>query len=265
MSKYRQDDDLLTVIRNLESRLSRLERTPQLPSTSIDSDGFVVEGGSIVVRNGPDATVDGGEILLDGHVNTVFGQGVGLYIKKDPTVGVGIFNPYSMTVRGIDDGVGGLQTGTYPSLAIYDKAGNTLISDCFNQRHGFGEPKLSYTWWNSADIITTTSASFTDLAQTYWYMYHPALRVTVLSNNDATTTGELRVLDLLNSNNVVVNPITTPANTQQFNDIFVDRMLCTDGDGQNGKSAWLAIQHRRASGAGNARAMVVGMVGLDLL
>lgn len=50
--RYRAEpEDLLTKMRNLEKRLSKLERTPQLPSSAIDSQGIDIFDGAIRARD----------------------------------------------------------------------------------------------------------------------------------------------------------------------------------------------------------------------
>jgi hypothetical protein len=50
--RYRTEpEDLLTKIRNLEKRISKLERSPQLPSSAIDSQGIDIFDGAIRARD----------------------------------------------------------------------------------------------------------------------------------------------------------------------------------------------------------------------
>jgi len=265
--RYRNDDnvDLIERIRELEERLSKIERTNQLSSSAINSGNLYLRGGGLVVSRDDDFAQGRVVIGSDTAVNTE--QGMIVYLQRSQSV-ESLGSPGSpgsiliqmTTVEGEDPGF-----NKFPTFQLFDKAGNTLIADTGNSRMGFSEPRLSYTWWSPTAYTTTTSGTFSGFAQMYWYQYHPHLSISVFVQNDVGTSSDVRVVDL-NSGNVLIseNAIAGTGGAVGPFPLNVDRELTSNGFGVNGSANWLEVQHRRSAGAGSARTLMVDAVALDL-
>lgn len=265
--RYRQEPaDFLAKIRSLETRLSKLERTPQLSSAGVNSSGISLEGGAIFVRR--DSVGEQG-LLTVGSENTINGEtGMSLSVIRSQTVKGN--RTYFGTADTIDGNIA-LQVSTvdggtvdplfcFPTVQVYDKNGDTLIADSLNARQGFSHPYLSTTWYDSALIKSTTVGTFSTLALSNWYMYHPHLRISIFIQNDVGSTSEI----IYNENGTTVATITGTSGFFGWMDLIAKRSATTNGLNQNGAVSAFSVQHRRASGAGTVRSMVAEMIGIDL-
>jgi hypothetical protein len=260
--RYRTDEntDLIDRIQALEERLSKLERTNQLSAAAINTGNLTLTGGGLVVYRDNDTSK--GTITVGSDVD-LFGQPgmiISMYrsnevetIQNDNT---GAAMIRMTTVEGESVGA------KFSTYEVFDKSGYTLIADSGNARMGFSDPVLHTAWWGPNDYITSTSGTFAAIAQTFWYQYHPNLRIEGWTQNDVGTTSDLKVVDL-NSGITLVTQTGIGSGIVPF-DLVIDRLLTANGTTSNRNVEWLEVQHRRASGAGNAKTLIASMVGIDL-
>jgi hypothetical protein len=147
-----------------------------------------------------------------------------------------------------------------PSLFLRDRYGGNCFADSTLGR-GMSEPKFHIQFFDPANTKTTTSATFVNFASSFWYMYHPQMRVTVLVNTPAATTYEIRLNEQGGTQQDIV---TTVANTFQYYGLVVDRNNLTLNGNHNGEATLIDLEWRRASGAGTATMAFVEGLGLDL-
>lgn len=262
MPRYRtKTPDLVGDVKDLQKRASKMERTPQLVSSAVNYGRVIFNGGDILIRR------DTAE--LEGYIQLGSKYSI-IDINDNEQVGMAIIVSRSNTVKTNDElfnGALSLKMTTIdgptddfriPTYEVYDKSGNIMIADSYQARVGLSSPFLSSTWWDPNGFKTLTSGTFTAIAQTFWYPYHPHLAILVVVQNDAATTSEIRVVDL-NSGNVM-DLQTGPAASTQFILLTVDVLKTNYQMNTN----WLEVQHRRASGAGTIRTFVAEMVGKDL-
>ena len=260
-----EDEDLMKVIRDLQRRVSKLERTPQTANAGVDTAGIVVNGGVVFVRRDEESEEgllsQGSNIIYNGDPGmmhqVVRAQSVlGSYFDNDGNRMNGNIALRVATVDGTASGFDGV-----PTIEILDKAGDHLITDAEQSPHGFGRPELTNHVF-SPTLFTSTSSSFSDIGVTEWYMYHPHLRFRCLVQNDASTVSEINVSENGGLANVVT--VQSPGGTNAYVDVIVRRLRCAFGDFPNGNSAILTLQIRRVSGAGTVHVAPVSCVGIDL-
>src|SRR6185369_1299890 len=259
------DDDLLKIIKDLQHRVSKLERTPQTANAGVDTQGVTVNGGSIFVRR--DEFSEQG--LMSHGSNIIFNGDPGMMtqITRAKTVQGAYFDSEGTRVDGNNafrvatvDGTAAGFDGL-PTIEIFDKAGDHLITDAEQSPRGFGRPELTNHVF-SPTLFTSTSSSFTDIGVTEWYMYHPHLRFMCLVQNDASTVSEINVSENGGLSNVVT--VQSPGGTNAYVDVIVRRLRCAFGGNPNGNTAILTLQIRRVSGAGTVHVGLISCVGIDL-
>jgi len=262
-------NDLLARIKELEQRLSRLERTPQLPSSASNRRGLVMlDGGFIEVRkeSNEDISVveeDGGLIAGPVFVGSQTGIGVSFYRSQL----VGSISPAGdpanvVTQAWGSNSIEGDQEDKFSTWTWNDKSGFTLVSDSLNARRGFDHPRLPIAW-NNTTFATSTSATFAEMANWEWYTYHPHLRVRLLLSNDVGNVSEIQVVDFA-SGDVIVGSLVSTSGASGYFDIIVKRSALTFGLGTSGTAVIMRLEHRRVSGAGTIRTRVVSIMGIDL-
>lgn len=177
-SRYRSDPDLLDKIKELETRISRVERARQLGNAAIDKgDLTVLGGGSLIIvhPNGtPIAVV--GKNVVDGLEQW----------------GVATYRP--------DSSVAMVSTSTEAgesTFSIRDKNGDPVfqVDDDF----GISIPQMLYGLTKTADIatppVTTTSGTFTALWTAHGIVQSPRIKIRFLIQNPGGTTSEVRLTD----------------------------------------------------------------------
>lgn len=256
--RYRtQTPDLLDEIKDLRDRLSKLERTAQLPYSAIDGQKISVINSNIQAKRSSDTTSILGAVNFTGDDNN--GPSISVVRSKEvPTLvpnSPGATSVAFFTIEGPGD-------FKNPTFTFYDKNNDVLIADSTNARQGFSDPKLAVPWFNPNTLTSSVSGTFATFARTTWYTYHPHLRVTVFTTNPATTTSEITVVDTNGPS--TLGTITGPANTSAFTDIIIKRSSVFGAPTSNGNGVPIDVQIRRASGAGTCQALVHDMVGIDL-
>lgn len=266
-SKYQPTDpDIIKIIHDLQSRVSKLERTPQTSNAGVDSTGITVRSGSVTARlddfGAQGLHTMGAGISVSGETGILLGSSRSEVVTGDYFDGVG--NPVSGAPSWQVVNIEGSVTDPdfrQPTFQFFDKSGDPLIGDSGNARRGFSDPVLAISW-TDLTFASTTSGTMADLIVFEWYQYHAHCRVRFVSQNDASTTGTVQLVEDATGN--IVASITTPANTAQYNDLIVKRSSLADGNQPNGNPHVLTLQHARASGAGTVRNRVVSVVGIDL-
>jgi len=171
------------------------------------------------------------------------------------------FSGHQSLIVGTVDGSAVDPTFAFPTVTVSDKSGDPLITDSYTARRGFGEPKLSYAF-NNNTYATSTSGTFALIMNCEWYMYHPHFRIRVLVQNDASNASELRVGESGGSANLLTQAVGVGA--FQYVDLVVKRSSMVNGNSPNGNPAIVTLEHRRTSGAGTIRSMVLSCIGIDL-
>jgi len=267
MSKYRTSPipDLGEIIDDLERRISKLERTPQLESASIDGGELDLLGANFVTK-----TID------EPQSNPLFFEKGIIEFGSDmivaPAGSITFHTARSQSVESNDPAFPGFISTRFSNddnavpkvrtIEIFDKNGSYLLSDSQAARQGMSDPTLCYQWSNPNSYSTTTSGTFAGFAQTFWYQYHPHLLIEVVANNPASTTSEIQIVDLLNGS-AVLDLVTGPAGAVTNIELVVARSAMQNGNFPNGNLNWVEVQHRRASGAGTCSTRVLQMVGID--
>lgn len=230
MTVTRPSEDLLTRIRDLERQVRELRRR-NISNASISQ-------GSIEVR-----TPDGFLIARIGEFDAWGTPAAGMEIYRRSGV---------LQARFFDTtGTGG---GGYWSL--FDEAGNILFSEDTVANQGIATPYLALTAMPYAEMLSppvlTTSATFADLHRCHGPKQQPWIRVRLLTDSDAGTTGEVRLVqDGLQIGDIQTIPdgdnsyrtIDAPVAGTHMSDLVVD------------------VQARRTAGAGNVRVGVAYVVG----
>jgi len=263
--KYRNYSipDLLDIIKSLQDRVSRLERTPQLTSSAVNTSGITVTGGSVIVRMPNDPLALQGIINIGSNATIYDETGMSIYIIRSNAVegGAGAYGSLLMELLTVE----GSAAPKNSTIKFYDKTGSTIFSDSLNARQGFDHPRLTNTWWDPTNgYISTTSGTFAGIADIRWYQYHPHIRIRVYTSNPATTTSEVRIVDVNNSNAVISGPQTGPANATTLLEFVVARSSMLNGANINGITELIEVQHRRASGAGTCTTLMTEAIGIDL-
>ncbi|TYB97127.1 hypothetical protein FXF53_20500 [Micromonospora sp. WP24] len=143
--------------------------------------------------------------------------------------------------------------------AMYDPAGNYIVSDDVIAGRGLGRPYIPLPLGEvSPPTATTTSGSFTDLATGVFPMQHKGLYAYLLVRaSDATTAGEARVaIDGTQRGSTL--PIT--AGSYAFASIGPFATELTD---EYGSFHGVSVQARRTAGTGTIGVRVLSMIGLD--
>jgi hypothetical protein len=248
----------------LEKRLSALERTPQLPTSGVNTGSVTIKGGQLrTIRD----NANEGSIGIGSNVTINGEQGMSISIQRSDNVkGASFYTPN--TGRTIDgnplvrmatvDGAGVNSPQPYHTFELYDKSGDVILADTYNGRRGFGAPEMHQTFTNSS-YFSTTLTSFTFIMSSEWYMYHPQCRIRMLIQNDPAVSSEIRVTENGGTFNSVVSFAAGFYDYYNFN---VPRSKMAWGD-TNGNTAALNVEHRLVAGAGNAKTQIISVMGCD--
>jgi hypothetical protein len=256
MARYReQPKDLVSYTGALDKRVGRLERLPRAVATSVDSGSLTITNGTLqVVPNGLPETYPTLLANTQGGVPQVamIRNNIGAIAAGVPTHAFIFY-----------DGGGGF--GPDGTINIYDRAGlgsGAIVADANNEEaRGLSAPQFHVHFFDSSLVKTTTSGSFVNIMSTFWYMYHPHLRVRVIVQTPAGTTGEVRVKENSQAQQAI---FSIPSNANQFVDLIVDRRNCFYGTFPNGDDANLDLEFRRTGGAGSVSVIFVEAIAIDL-
>ena len=141
--------------------------------------------------------------------------------------------------------IGG-SAGGHQYAAVYDRSGNSVLSDDTISGVGIGVPYLQAGPFQSASAPadTTTSGTFVTLQTSVFSKMNPKIAMQILVRcSDGTTAGEVQVID--EDGAAIGAPITIPAGAFGYYNIAPTAL---PGAFKDAKS--LNIQARRTTGAG---------------
>jgi len=118
--KYRSTEDLLAMIKELEDKVSKLERNPRIGNTAIDSGGLTVNGGDIIVKD-----TNGVEII---KIFKSDPPEIRFAPLGDDTTHVASIFAQEETIFGVDQTAGRFQIRTVPGL-LQDGGGVLLYNN----------------------------------------------------------------------------------------------------------------------------------------
>lgn len=250
--------DLVSWIKGLERRISKLETAPRLGNASISEGGLRILGdGGIYVENGG-LYVDGfGRILVGegGSILTADGQGRALFyaggfaetIPGTPQgYGIAFYRLDGTTALLLSDDADDEQV---QRLKIRDRKGNMIFAED-TQGDGLQWPifpilfsPMDYREWPATD-----SSTFTEVMQGHLYRQQRRAFVTVRHTTDVSdTTGEFRVM---------VNGTQVGATTSVGFSIVSTLIGPFDLPGVHGDGIEIKVEARRTAGTGKVRATV---------
>lgn len=228
MGVVRQAEDLLTRIKDLERQVRELRRR--------NISNAVISDGNLEVR-----TASGQVIMRAGDI------------------------PYNNTT------VTGLQTfranGTLASIqwdtptgggfwAFFDEAGAILLSNDTVSGSSLATPYLGYHVVPWSEVLSppqsTTNAAMETLHRIHGQRQNPWIRVLLIVQSDAGTTGEVQVADA-GTPLTAATPIAAATNTYTWIDAPVS--------GAHMDAKFLDVQARRTGGAGAIRIGVASVLG----
>lgn len=168
----RDDRHLQRRIADLERRLAKLETSPRAGNTSVTHGKFTIRDGDV-------------DLLRVGYLGV---SGAGNDVR-----GVSMRRPSGEYMFATWNGAGDDSTDFW---SFYDKAGNQIASDDAVSGQGLARPYIGGPAFAPADRSlwpTVTSSSYTPQWYAEYYKQHPKLLVTVWTQTDAGTSGDVRV------------------------------------------------------------------------
>jgi hypothetical protein len=253
-------NDLAARIKRMEDRIATLERALRAASTSIRSGRIALIDGTLTLTDADDGFSEGTRGKM-GFMPYTANDDEGYVFYVNRAVGMG--GTQALWVTTVDGSVTG--DSFTPTFMVFDKkGGRTIAGDAAGHRRGMAEPRLQIPWWkHPADLASSTSTTFDDVAGFTWYAYHPHCRVHMIVQNDASTPSEVQIV-LANDGTVLASAVYA-GGTNSFVSLDIRREdLINDQDGVNGNLQAIEVQHRRVSGAGTVRTMLTDVVGIDL-
>lgn len=235
---HRAPKDLLEYVKELEQRISNLERSQRAPNTSVDRGSITVNNGAIVDKhpNGVELFRTGtGQTTLPFDVSPTDGYVTRLKRANGNTV---------LEVFSSSD-------GTEARIFIQDRAGNTIFDEDWLIGRGLGRPYIGWNWFTPTEDTTppqvVTSASYVDVYQLSGIFQHPSIQVKIRIAADIGTAGNIRIQD-------------TFFNTTQWSDSIAAGFNSTKIANANihalrnyGDDCQMALQVQRTAGTGNIR------------
>ncbi len=230
MTVVRQNEDLLTVVRDLQRQVRELRRRTLF--------GAAITEGDMSVR-----TPEGNTVMQVGQIPYGSGTVSGMAIYRDDG---------TLQARFFDTAGGG---GFW---SLYDEAENAIVSNDTVSGVGLATPYITCQVMPSSEVTTpptlVTAAGFTNYFRVHYQRQHPRLRCLLICVTDAATTGEV-VLNQGGSQISTVLPIAASSN-----DYFTIDGTVT---GNYLSVAAVDVQARRASGAGTFRIAVAWSAGVQ--
>jgi hypothetical protein len=233
MSRYNHEPDIIEVLGRILKRLDDLETKPRIGFSSM------APGQTLLVLNaaGESRLVVGTLHYSDGS------SGYGFLAKRSS-------GEKAFTVEGTDP--------DHQYAAVYDKAGNIVMSDDAGSGFGLARPWIAIPWTDS-DLVAagTTSASFVNMGTGILYKQHSKITIDAIVTVPASTTVEYKVNAKTNTDITLGGPGT---------DIFINtvtgpitrlRVIHSNIDvpGLFGERVYLDILCRDSAGVGVSRAI----------
>lgn len=233
-------DWLVRRVTDLERQVRELQAGRRLEAATIGSGGITVKGGTLRALY-----PDGGEAFLAGLHHLASGTPVRGIVVRRPG------NVLSFWSFAREDGTGN------SFWALFDRAGNIVVSDDAESGEGLARPWLPYVGRPSSDYVTplsTTSGTFTPLWTYAGVRQHPRTTARLLVQTDAGTTAEVQLRDT-NNNTVVAGPEAVGASANTYVD------LTGALTGPFSGFIKVDVEARRVSGTGSVRVVLVYAVG----
>lgn len=240
-------------MRSVDRQLQALQKASPLRNASITGgNGLSIrEGGSLKIEGGGGLRIrDGGGLILedqDGTPVTYIGGLTGGQLRPDGT-------PQPAFVQYRDDGTVAISVydpvpgDAYQQfVALWDRAGNWVVTDDTASGQGIGRPYLPAPFYRAryTDWPSSTAAAFETVWRGGFYKQHPKIYMGVRHTSDASgTTGEVQVL----VNGVQVGdiaPVEFLVSSSQFGPAVVPGVHLASLD--------VEIRARRTAGTGAVR------------
>lgn len=161
----------------LQREIADLRRQIQEVRTARTLAASSVTTGNVIINGGTFSVID-----ADGHMVGLLGN------FGDGVIGTGFWR---------SDGSAAFQV-TPTFAAIYDKAGNPVVSDDFVHGSGLATPWVTggvvLADTNTLNWPQTVNGAFTEIALGYYRVENPRLQWTIEHVADTSTTGELKLL-----------------------------------------------------------------------
>ena len=246
--KYRfPHKNIVNETKSISNRVSKLERNPQLPHSSVDTNELTIDGGDLKVKAGSFVLIDasGRELVRLGDLSSFTTRGF-LFFRENN--GAPAFY------------LGGNASGNQ-YWALVDNNGNILASDDSATKQGLARPYLPFTATPAARLTsmesTTTSGTFTTMYRIHGLKQHPRIQSDFVIQTPVGVTAEVRYFNNLDGTPILLPgtnlPLTIPASSAGY---FTYGPTSIGGGHMGGIN--LDVQMRVASGAGT-----VGMTHVD--
>ncbi len=220
MGVVNHSEDLLTRIRDLERQVRELRRGTLF--------GAAITQGSLEVR-----TPEGDVIARIGEIE----------IGESTAYGMSVYRRNGTLQARFFDTPGG---GGYWSL--HDEQGSIVVSNDTVSGSGLATPYLTGTFMPYSEVSTppipTTSATFVTTHRAHLPRQHPRVRILLLCDSDADTTGEV----ILMQGGVQVGPTVT---VELGSNVYT--WLDAPVSGPLFQMMYLDLQVRRTAGTGSVR------------
>lgn len=134
--------------------------------------------------------------------------------------------------------------------ALYDKSGNIIISDDADSGQGLATPYIPWTVTPWGQVMTppqsTTAGSWSTLYRAHGPKQHPRVKVLLICQSDADTTGQVRVVNAA-TNAVIAGPVTIAVGSNNY------QTLEGSIGGEHLGDVYIDVQAQRTGGAGAIR------------
>ncbi len=231
MGKVNHTEDLTSRIKALEARLAALERGRPLANASVSQGNFDVR------------TPDGDVIMKAGELQIGSQTAYGVELRR---------RDGSLQARFFDT------PGSNGYWAMFDEASNVVVSNDTVSGVGLATPYIPYTAMPYSEMSTppipTTSATFVPTHRVHGQRQHPRIRVQLLTDSDAGTTGEVI---LMQGGVQIGGTLSVPDGDNSY------RYIDANVDGGHLSFVYIDIHVRRASGAGNVRVAPAWVAGIQ--
>lgn len=231
MGKVLHTEDLLTRLAAAEKRIAALERGRPLANASVSQGNFDVR------------TPQGDVIMKAGELQIGSETAYGVELRR----GDG-----SLQARFFDT------PGGNGYWALFDEASNVVVSNDTVAGVGLATPYIPYTVMLYSEMSTppipTTSATFVATHRIHGQKQHPKLRVQLLTDSDAATTGEVI---LMQGGVQIGGTLEVPAADNSY------RWIDAPVDGDHLSFVYVDLQVRRTGGAGNVRVAPAWAAGIQ--
>lgn len=182
MTQYNMPEDVLGYIKDLEKRLTKVEKLTRSGNTSVDNGAFIVKKDDQFIGILGDLSQDNPALVRpDGTPQMGF-----RYYRDDGTLAFSLYDDFPNDANGY-----------HQFVALWDRRQYPIVLEDYNAGYGLSRPLFpGGTVFNPAITSwpVTTSGSFVGGHESYMLFQNPALYVEFLIYCDAGTSGEARFL-----------------------------------------------------------------------